>query len=61
MPAEPTSDPFELVVDVDADDAETVTKVLADAGLNLRGLKSEEVSLEAVFLELTGGESENAL
>ena len=41
------------------DDAETVTKVLADAGLYLRGLKSEEVSLEAVFLELTGGESEN--
>ena len=61
MPAEPTSDPHELVVDVDADDAETVTKVLADAGLYLRGLKSEEVSLEAVFLELTGGESENAL
>ena len=64
MPAEPTSDPFELVIDVDegdADDPATVTKVLADAGLYLRGLKSEEVSLEAVFLELTGGESENAL
>ncbi len=61
MPAEPTSDPFELVIDVGADDPATVTKVLADAGLNLRGLKSEEVSLEAVFLELTGGESENAL
>ena len=61
MPAEPTSDPFELVIDVDEGDAETVTRVLAGAGLNLRGLKSEEVSLEAVFLELTGGESENAL
>ena len=60
MPAEPTSDPFELVIDVGADDPATVTKVLADAGLNLRGLKSEEVSLEAVFLELTGGDGEPA-
>ena len=37
MPAEPTSDPFELVIDVGADDPATVTKVLADAGLNLAG------------------------
>ena len=60
MPAELTSDPYELVIDVDADDPATVTKVLADAGLYLRGLKSEDVSLEAVFLELTGGDGEPA-
>jgi ABC-2 type transport system ATP-binding protein len=34
-----------------------ITKVLADAGIYLTELRPEEISLEAVFLELTGGET----
>ncbi len=34
-----------------------ITRVLADAGIYLTELRAEEISLEAVFLELTGGET----
>jgi ABC-2 type transport system ATP-binding protein len=37
-------------------DAGKITKVLADEGIYLTELRVEEISLEAVFLELTGGE-----
>ena len=37
-------------------DAGKITRTLADAGIYLTELRPEEISLEAVFLELTGGE-----
>jgi ABC-2 type transport system ATP-binding protein len=36
-----------------ADDASQITRTLADSGIYLTELRSEEISLEAVFLELT--------
>jgi ABC-2 type transport system ATP-binding protein len=33
-----------------------ITRVLAEAGIYLTELRAEEISLEAVFLELTGDE-----
>jgi ABC-2 type transport system ATP-binding protein len=36
------------------DDASTITKTLAEAGIYLTELRPDEVSLEAIFLELTG-------
>jgi ABC-2 type transport system ATP-binding protein len=36
--------------------ASKITRALADAGIYLTELRPEEISLEAVFLELTGGE-----
>ncbi len=36
------------------DEAGKITRALADAGIYLTELRSEEISLEAVFLELTG-------
>jgi ABC-2 type transport system ATP-binding protein len=43
-----------LAVDLPAAEGPRVTKVLADAGLYLSELRPQEVSLEDVFLELTG-------
>lgn len=37
-------------------DAGKITRALAEAGIYLTELRTEEISLEAVFLELTGGE-----
>jgi len=41
-------------VEVAPQDAAVITKALADRGLYLKELRPEEVSLERVFLELTG-------
>ncbi len=38
------------------DDASEITRALADEGIYLTELRAEEISLEAVFLELTGEE-----
>jgi ABC-2 type transport system ATP-binding protein len=43
-----------IIVEVGQDDAARVTHALASAGRYLRGLRTESVSLESVFLELTG-------
>ncbi len=43
-----------IVVELGQDDAARVTHALASAGRYLRGLQTESVSLESVFLELTG-------
>lgn len=40
------------------EDASKITKALADAKIYLSELRPEEISLEAVFLELTGGEEQ---
>jgi ABC-2 type transport system ATP-binding protein len=37
------------------DEASVITHTLADAGIYLTELRQDEVSLEAIFLELTGG------
>jgi ABC-2 type transport system ATP-binding protein len=39
------------------EDPATITRALADAGIYLTELRPEEISLEAVFLELTGDEA----
>ena len=52
--ARPRPKPSEIVVDIGADQAATVTKVLADAGRYIRGLRTERATLEAAFLNLTG-------
>ena len=44
-----------LYVDVAADEGARVTEVLASAGIYLSELRTEEVDLETVFLELTEG------
>lgn len=44
----------ELMVSAGPEDAQKVTKALADAGLYLSGLREDRRTLEAVFLELTG-------
>jgi ABC-2 type transport system ATP-binding protein len=44
-----------IVVSAAPSQAATVTRVLAEQGLYLSGLRAQEVSLEDVFLELTGG------
>ena len=49
----PTAD--ELRVDVAAEHAASVTRALADRGRYLRGLRTETATLEAAFLNLTGG------
>ena len=41
-------------VDVAPDQGATITKALADGGLYLHELRPDEISLESVFLELTG-------
>jgi ABC-2 type transport system ATP-binding protein len=41
-------------VDLSADEAARITRTLADRGLYLKELRPDEVSLESVFLELTG-------
>jgi ABC-2 type transport system ATP-binding protein len=58
LSAEPADDPNDLFVDVDPGEAEVVTRVLANQGLHVRGLTGEDVSLESVFLELTGSADE---
>jgi ABC-2 type transport system ATP-binding protein len=45
-----------LRVKAPPDRAGKITQTLADAGIYLTELRPEEISLEAVFLELTGGE-----
>ena len=44
----------QLLVDIDADRSADVTRVLADAGQYLSGLRTERATLEAAFLNLTG-------
>jgi ABC-2 type transport system ATP-binding protein len=44
-----------IAVDLPPDGASSVTRVLADRGLYLSELRAREVTLETVFLELTGG------
>ena len=44
-----------LVVSIDRMRAAEVTRTLADAGIYVSELRPEEVDLETVFLELTGG------
>jgi ABC-2 type transport system ATP-binding protein len=46
-----------LRVVADQREAGAITRALADAGIYLTELRAEEISLEAVFLELTGGET----
>jgi ABC-2 type transport system ATP-binding protein len=53
-----TSDDDHLLVNLPADDAARVTETLADARMYVRELRPEEIDLETVFLELTGGEAE---
>ncbi len=45
----------EIVVDIGFDQVAGVTKVLADSGRYLTGLRTEKATLEAAFLNLTGG------
>lgn len=54
--ARPRPNPNEIVVDIGADRAASVTKALADAGHYLRGLRTERATLEAAFLNLTGAQ-----
>ena len=51
--AEQRSTPDEISVDVDPDDTARITKLLADSGLYLSGLRSESASLESAFFQLT--------
>ena len=53
--ARPRPKPNEIVVDIEFDKVATVTKTLADAGHYLTGLRTEKATLEAAFLNLTGG------
>ena len=53
--AHPRPDDHELNVEIDGGRSAEVTRMLADAGLYLSGLRTERASLESVFLELTGG------
>lgn len=55
IPARPRPREDELVVDIDPERTPDVTRVLADRGLYLSGLRSERPTLEAAFLNLTGG------
>jgi ABC-2 type transport system ATP-binding protein len=52
--AHPRPQGREISVDVDADRSSDVTRVLADAGHYLSGLRSEHATLENAFLNLTG-------
>lgn len=45
----------EMEVEISPAQTATVTKVLADAGLYLEGLRVERATLESAFLNLTGG------
>ncbi len=55
IPARPRPAPDELVVEIDLDRVADVTKALADHDRYLRGLRTERATLEAAFLNLTGG------
>jgi ABC-2 type transport system ATP-binding protein len=50
-----TADGDGILVDLPAAEAPRVTRALASRGLYLSELRPKEVSLESVFLELTGG------
>lgn len=52
--ARPRPQPDEIVVDIEAVNASSVTRVLAEAGIYLSGLATERATLEAAFLNLTG-------
>ena len=56
FPVRPGNEPSTLWVNVAPDMAPQITRVLAESGHYLRGLRASEASLEAVFLELTQGE-----
>lgn len=45
----------ELEVEISPNQTATVTKVLAESGLYLEGLRVEQATLESAFLNLTGG------
>jgi ABC-2 type transport system ATP-binding protein len=51
----PRPTPDELRVEVLPEDAATATRALAERGRYLRGLRTETATLEAAFLNLTGG------
>ena len=53
--ARPRAQADELVVDIDLGQSADVTRVLADAGQYVSGLRTERATLEAAFLNLTGG------
>ena len=55
LPARPRPENSEIVVDVEPEAAARVTEVLARDGLFLRGLRTQHATLEAAFLNLTGG------
>jgi ABC-2 type transport system ATP-binding protein len=52
--AHPRPDEQEISVDIDAGQSSDVTRLLAEAGLYLSGLRSEHPTLEHAFLNLTG-------
>ncbi len=56
LPVQPGTEPNTLLVQVSADRAPEITKVLASADRYLHGLRPSEASLESVFLELTRGD-----
>ncbi len=51
----PRADPHELVVGVEQQSVSEVTRLLAEKGLYLSGLRFERATLEQAFLNLTGG------
>ncbi len=55
LPSRPRPEISEIVVDVEPEAAARVTEVLARDGLFLRGLRTQHATLEAAFLNLTGG------
>ncbi len=52
--AHPRPSPTEILVDLDAERSVEVTRVLAEQGHYLSGLRSERATLESAFLNLTG-------
>lgn len=55
LPSRPRPEASEVVVDIEPEAAARVTEVLARDGLFLRGLRTQHATLEAAFLDLTGG------
>ena len=51
--AHPRPEATELLIDIDADQASEVTRVLAEQGRYLSGLRAERSTLEEAFLNLT--------